>query len=97
MANTDENPRRLVASSVSGRYALDTASGPDLHSNTRVALVFGDSLVTGEIQHGSRGYLCARGVVTGEYGGYYFLADNGQVFGLRIGMLVRRIEEGEEP
>jgi hypothetical protein len=76
----------LQASSNRGRYELDS-SGGDLTSGDRCDLWLGGRWIAGNIEHTGRLYADAS---TGRaLGGYYFVANDGGVCGLCVGMRVR--------
>ena len=78
---TDENEKThtLVASSTSGRYALDDAIyGHALTSGERIAIYLNGCWITGRVEHGSLLYAINDYVAPmGVKSGYYFLSDKG--------------------
>jgi Domain of unknown function (DUF5348) len=94
---TDENEKThtLVASSTSGRYALDDATyGHDLTSGEHIAIYLNGCWITGRVEHGSLFYaIDSYGASMGVKSGYYFISDNGGRCGLCVGMKVKRFDE----
>ena len=84
----------LVASSNPGRYALDTSRGPDMSSGQPLAIRLAGQWIAGRVEHS--GYPSESGLysITGSKEkriGYYFIADDGSICGLCVGMEVKRI------
>ena len=80
----------LVASSNSGRYALDRPDGPDVTSGEVIAIQLGGQWIEGSVEHTGQLYaveLGPRPVVSG----YYFQATKGGSCGLCVGMKVKRL------
>ena len=78
----------LVPSTNRGRYALDDPDGSELTSGQPVTLLLGGSWTLGRVEHGN--YLYAvESIGRPAQRGYYFLAEDGTVCGLCVGMQVR--------
>ena len=89
---TDDTIHTLVASSIKGRYALDDPEeGHDLTSGEPLAILLGGQWTLGHIEHSRQRYACAHLVSQHLLPGYYFIAHDGTVCGLCIGMQVRLI------
>jgi hypothetical protein len=76
---------RLQASSNRGRYALDSTGG-DLTSGNRCDIWLGGLWIAGSIEHAGRLY--ADESSGHALRGYYFVADDGGMCGLCVGMRV---------
>ena len=77
---------RLHPSSNRGRYTLDS-TGLDLTSGQPCELYLGGRWIAGSIEHAGRLYADESSGRAGP--GYYFVADDGGVCGLCIGLRVR--------
>lgn len=87
---TDDIVHTLVASSTKGRYALDDSEeGHDLTSGEPVAILLGGRWVEGYIEHSRQRYTSAHIVSQHILPGYYFIARDGTICGLCVGMQVR--------
>ncbi len=75
---TEQKARTLAKSSNSGRYALDSANGPDLSSGMHIDVWLGGRWIPGRIEYAEREY--------------YFVDSNGAYCGLTTGMKVRLAE-----
>lgn len=88
---------RLVASTNSGRFALDQENGRDLTCGDRVSILLGGQWIEGRVEHDQRLYPqspqtfeeAMRQTPTQFAGGYYFVAEDGNICGLCIEMRVR--------
>jgi len=70
----------VVASSNSGRYAMDDPEhGQDVTGGQMVEIFLGGVWISGSIEHGGRPYT-VEGMKPQR--GYYFIADGGEVGGL---------------
>lgn len=82
---------RLTASPYTrGRYIVhtkDNDDGPELTSGQAIMLKLGGHWIAGYIEHG--GTLYASDTSPHIERGYYFIADDGSVCGLCVGMTVR--------
>ena len=77
----------LVASSNSGRYAMDDPEhGQDLTGGQALEICLGGVWIAGSIEHAGRLY-AIEGMKPQR--GYYFIASDGEVCGLCVGMKVR--------
>jgi hypothetical protein len=92
----EQDEHTLVASSNSGRYALDDPEGQDITSGITLAIDLGGKWVAGRVEYRHEMYVNMGMQYPGEpprsprvIDGYYFIADNGGVCGLCIGMKVR--------
>lgn len=90
----------LVASSNSGRFALDYADGHDLTCGSCVSVLLGGQWIDGCIEHYTDLYPMQRTFeqVMREtplqyMGGYCFVSSDGNICGLCVGMQVRLIED----
>jgi hypothetical protein len=79
----------LVASSNSGRYAIDDPiEGHDLTAGEVIEILLGGQWIKGSIEHAP--YLYAIETIgRPAQRGYYFIASEGGVSGLCVGMKVR--------
>lgn len=81
----------LVASSNRGRYSLDTPEGADITSGASIAIWLNGQWIEGRVEHSggpdAEGVYSITGV--GERIGYYFIARDGAVCGLCVGMKVK--------
>jgi hypothetical protein len=83
----DDTIHTLVASTNRGRYALDESEGQDITGGQSIAIWLAGQWTLGSVEHGGKLYASeASGRVEP---GYYFIASNGGVCGLCIGMQVR--------
>jgi Domain of unknown function (DUF5348) len=94
--NDNEQNHRLVASSNSGRFALDEANGYDLTCGQPLSIFLGGQWIDGRVE--AKGQLVTlerslpeilRDVPMRFIGGYYFIANDGHICGLCFGMTVR--------
>ena len=77
----------LVASSNSGRYAIDDPEhGQDLTDDQVLEIFLGGVWISGSIKHAGRLYT-VEGMKLQR--GYYFIASGGEVCGLCVGMKAR--------
>jgi len=90
----------LVASSNSGRFALDEGDGPDLSCGVGVSLLLGGQWIDGCVEYENRLYPVGqtfeqvmRGAPLQYRGGYCFVSSDGNICGLCIGMQVRLIQD----
>lgn len=97
MSNQHEPTYTLVPSTNRGRYALDDPeTGHDLTTGEPLAIWLGGHWVEGHIEHSNHPtakYPDADGLILSLHGpqiGYYFVAADGSVCGLCVGMRVRR-------
>jgi len=89
---TNDTMYTLVASSAKGRYALDDPdTGHDLTSGEPLAILLGGQWVKGHIEHSRQRYASAHLVSQHILPGYYFIARDGAICGLCVGMQVRLI------
>jgi len=89
---TEDTISTLVASSTKGRYALDDPeTGHDLTSGEPLAILLGGQWIEGHIEHGRQRYASAQLVSQRILPGYYFIARDGAICGLCVGMHVRLI------
>ena len=81
----------LVVSSNRGRYALDDPDkGAELTSGKACEILLGGHWIAGSVEHaGNLYHISGRGGPGQVYEGFYFVADDGGVCGLCIGMRVR--------
>lgn len=86
----------LVASSNSGRFALDDADGQDLTCGNRVSILLGGQWIDGRVEHDTQLYPQGRSfeevmrkTPLRYTGGYFFVASDGNICGLCVGMRVR--------
>ena len=77
----------LVASSNRGRYSLDTPEGADMTSGAPIAIWLNGQWIEGSIEHG--GALYASDASGRAERGYYFIARDGAVCGLCVGMKIK--------
>jgi hypothetical protein len=91
-------PHKLVPSSTSGRYAIDTPGGPDLTSGQPIRILLGGQWITGRVEYGYNLYVTPGPQYLGDVptmpetiDGYYFVYGGNQVCGLMVGMLVERL------
>lgn len=80
----------LVPSSHRGRYALSDPEGPNISSGMPLVILVGGHWIEGRAQHSNHPE--ADGLIISLHGsqpGYYFVADDGSVCGLCVGMSVR--------
>ncbi len=77
----------LVLSSNRGRYALDTPDGADIISGQTIEVYIGGQWVMGTVEHTGHLYASESGRAAS---GYYFMAANGGICGLCVGMRVRK-------
>jgi hypothetical protein len=87
---------RLVASSNSGRFALDCPDGCDLTSGNVISILLGGQWIDGCVEHDRKLYPQERALeqimreIPMQYaGGYYFIANDGNMCGLCVGMRVQ--------
>ncbi len=84
----------LVPSSNDGRFALDFAGGQDITSGLPIAVYLGDTWIQGSVEHAPDLYpnedvqYLVNERLPRTTGGYYFIARNGGVCGLCVGMKV---------
>ena len=87
---TDDTVHTLVVSSTKGRYALDDSEeGHDLTSGEGITILLGGRWVEGHIEHSRQRYASAHMVPQHLLPGYYFIARDGTICGLCVGMQVR--------
>lgn len=89
----EDTMHTLVASSNRGRYALDTPDGADLNSGQPLSILLAGQWIDGRVEHSGPGDNEGRYSITGmneQRIGYYFIANNGGVCGLCVGMEVAR-------
>ncbi len=93
MANDEHT---LVASSNSGRYALDSEDGPDITSGLALAIKLGDQWISGRVEYAHEMYVNMGMQSLGEpprlprvIDGYYFISHERGVCGLCVGMIVK--------
>ncbi len=80
----------LVASSNSGRYALDDPEhGQDLTSGQSLAILVGAQWIEGRVEHNGMVYAAGYGGGNRPKAGYVFLDQYGHVCGLCVGMRVK--------
>jgi hypothetical protein len=79
---------KLQASPNRGRYKIDSIS-LDLTSGDPCEIWLGGRWVSGAIEHRARAYHIADSPHIGLFRGYYFVAEDGGVCGLCVGMRVR--------
>lgn len=85
----------LVASNVSGRFALDLPDGRDITSGDIIAIRLGGQWIEGRVEHGRERYpntglqFLVNERQPRVLDGYYFIADDGGFCGLCIGMKVQ--------
>ena len=90
-----EDVYTLVASANDGRFALDFAQGQDLTSGTRIAIDLDGRWIAGRVEHVPDLYpnedvqYLKNERLPRVTGGYYFLALEGGICGLCVGMKVR--------
>lgn len=92
---------RLVASTNSGRLALDHANGHDLTCGEGITILLGGQWIEGRVEHDRRLYpqsqsfeQATRQTPTQFADGYYFIAEGGGICGLCVGARVR-LRRGE--
>ena len=86
---SDDTIYTLVPSTSRGRYALDDpVSGQDLTSGQPLALLLGGRWIDGSIEHTS-GLYVREHTTRPVSSGYYFMASDGNVCGICVGMKVR--------
>lgn len=77
----------LVASTNSGRYALDDPEhGQDLTSGTNLSILVGGQWIDGVVEHNGMAYALSYGGGNRPRAGYVFYATDGSVVGLCVGM-----------
>jgi len=88
----------LVASSNSGRFALGEADGHDLTCGSCISLLLGGQWIDGCVEHMHGLYpqertfeQVMRDTPMSFLGGYFFVASDGNICGLCVGMQVRLI------
>lgn len=87
---TDDPISTLVASSTTGRYALDDPeTGHDLTSGDLIAILLGGQWTLGSIEQSRQRYASSHLVAQRLLPGYSFIARDGAVCGLCTGMQVR--------
>jgi hypothetical protein len=86
----------LVPSSNAGRYALDDPEGQDITSGTQLSIDLGGKWVAGRVEYRHEIYVNMGMQHLGEpprlprvLDGYYFIALEGGICGLCVGMKVR--------
>jgi hypothetical protein len=86
----------LVASSNSGRYSLDSEDGQDITSGITLAIDLGGKWVAGRVEYAHEMYVNMGMQRLGEQprlprviDGYYFIALEGGICGLCVGMKVK--------
>jgi Domain of unknown function (DUF5348) len=89
MTMPDHTIHILVPSTSRGRYSLDDpVSGRDITSGQPLTLLLGGLWLEGSIEHAG-GLYALEQAAQPVSSGYYFLASDGSVCGLCIGMKVR--------
>ena len=81
----------LVPSTNGGRYAVNSPDGVDLRSGDIIEIYLGGHWIMGAVEHTGQVYVIERYLLVREspVAGYYFVAQDGSVCGLLVGMKVR--------